>query len=110
MISQLYEKTLRRDLFRLAIMTLATVVIWIGLETYRAFTKSQIKSEIRRQIVPLTPSLDLDTMETVNQRLLVEPVNWESLESAPIFPVEAEDEVATESGDLTAPEASPSGS
>ncbi|AKM79779.1 MAG: hypothetical protein UX85_C0001G0063 [Candidatus Beckwithbacteria bacterium GW2011_GWB1_47_15] len=104
MISALYEKKLKRDIFRLSLMTLITVVIWIGVATYRAFTKSQVGGKIKSQIIPLTPTLDLDTMELTDQRLKVEPVNWDSLQ--PVF--EVVPETAEPEASLSE-EASPSG-
>jgi hypothetical protein len=79
MISQLYEKRLRGDLFKVAVASLITVVIWVGVATYRAFTTEDIKVEVKQQIRTLTPSLDLDTIENIKQRQVVPEINWNSL-------------------------------
>ena len=82
MISQIYEKRLRRDLFRLSIVTLATVVFWIGITIYKGLTKDQVTGEVKKQILPLTPSLDLDTMNNIERRLVVPRDDWNSLKIA----------------------------
>lgn len=82
MISQIYEKRLRKDLFRLSVVTLITVVFWIGVATYQTITKDRVAPEVKKQILPLTPSLDLDTMNNIERRLVVPRDDWSSLEIA----------------------------
>lgn len=82
MISKLYEERLRHDLSRLAILTLVTVVIWIGVSVYQALNKSQLAPDVKKQILPLTTSIDLDTMEEIKQRQTVVTADWTSLEPA----------------------------
>ena len=79
MISILYEKKLRKDLFRLSILTLITTVVWIGISTYRALSKSEVKPKVKKQLIPLTPSIELDTMKEIKQRRQVPEMAWESL-------------------------------
>lgn len=79
MISKLYEQKIKKDLLRLAVLTVIVVIIWIGLAVYSSFKQSQIKPEVIKQLSPLTPSLDLDTMESVKQRQQVLPENWSGL-------------------------------
>jgi hypothetical protein len=111
MISKLFEQKLKRDLLRIAVLTVITVLIWIGLTTYWAFKKSQIKPEVQRQLVPLTPSLDLDTMENIKQRQPVTAQDWKSLGLEPEKPQIIqlpETEAATGGAELAAPEATSS--
>ena len=82
MISKLYEERLRQDLSRLAILSLVTVVIWIGMSVYQALNKSQLAPDVKKQILPLTTSIDLDTMESIKQRQTVTTADWTSLEPA----------------------------
>lgn len=82
MISKLYEERLRHDLSKLAILTLVTVVIWIGVAVYQALNKSQLAPDVKKQILPLTTSIDLDTMEEIKQRQTVTTADWTSLGSA----------------------------
>lgn len=96
MISKLYEQKIRRDLLRLAVLTVVVVVIWIGLEVYRSMRQSQVGPEVKKQLSPLTPSLDLDTMESVKQRQQVLPEDWSSLRRVLEIPTTPE---ATASGE-----------
>jgi len=79
MINDRLEKRVKKDFFKLAILTLITTVIWLGMVTYKALTKSQIKPEVKKQLTPLTSTLDLDTMEQISQREIVPPADWNSL-------------------------------
>ena len=79
MITKLYENRLRRDIFRLSIITLATVLIWIGIATFRTLSKEQIKPNVKKQIVPLTATIDLDTMENIKKRRQIPDVAWENI-------------------------------
>jgi len=79
MISQWYEIRLKKDLFRLAIVTLITVVFWVGMTTYKALNTSKVNVSVSRQIKSLTPSIDLDTMNDVAQRQIVPQEDWASI-------------------------------
>jgi len=79
MITKLYENRLRRDIFRLSIITLVTVLIWIGIATFRTLSKEQIKPNVKKQIVPLTATIDLDTMENIKKRRQIPDVAWENI-------------------------------
>jgi hypothetical protein len=88
MITKLYEQRLKKDLSRLAILSLITVVIWIIIAVYRALNKSQITPDVKKQILPLTTSIDLDTMELIKNRVIVTEANWANLnlvENQPIL-------------------------
>ena len=102
MISQMYEKRLRKDFFRLSVMSLIVVVVWIGMRTYQAFNKDQVTPEVRKQILPLTPSIDAETMIDVRQRLIIPLANWGSLEAQ--LPVVVTHPEASGSGSLVLPD------
>jgi hypothetical protein len=80
MITALYEKKLRGDLFKLSILTLVTVLLWVGVATYKALSKSQVKPDVKKQLIPLTPTVDLDTMESIKQRRQVPLAAWKSIQ------------------------------
>lgn len=80
MITALYEKKLRGDLFKLSILTLVTVLLWVGVATYKALSKSQVKPDVKKQLVSLTPTVDLDTMESIKQRRQVPLAAWKSIQ------------------------------
>jgi len=52
MINNWYEKKFKKDFFRLSILTLATVIIWIGMTVYRTLNSSQVKPEVTKLLLP----------------------------------------------------------
>lgn len=99
MITKLYVNKLKRDLRRLAVMSLITVVVWLLFSTYRVLTRPQVKPDVKKQLTPLTASLDLDTMDQVKTRLVTPAIDWNSLgQTAPVFVVSE----ATESASVAA--------
>lgn len=82
MLSLTKEKRWQKDLYRLSIITLITVMVWIGTAVYKTWSKNQVKPEVKRLSLPLTPSLDIDTMESIKQRQITPAINWENLSSA----------------------------
>lgn len=114
MLTKLYEQRLRKGLFRLSIITIVTVVIWIGLGTYRSLTKIKIDSKTARQIKPLTPSIDLDTMDRIEGRHKIEAVDWSKLQpqlpdSLVLLETTPSGKLASPSGDFNSPLATSSG-
>ncbi len=107
MLTKLYEQRLRRDLFRLSIVTIITVVIWIGLSTYRSLSKSKVSPKVAKQIKPLTASIDLDTMDKIKSRQKIEAVDWNKLQ--PQLPDSFVLLEATKSGELVSSPATASG-
>lgn len=79
MMTKIYANRLKKDLLNLAVFSLITVVVWLGLVTYRTLTKSQVKPDVKKQLEPLTASLALDTMDQVKQRLKTPAIDWSSL-------------------------------
>ena len=101
MISKLYEKRLRSDLFKLSIISVVTVIIWIGVATYQSLSKSKVSKITKMQIKPLTARLDLDTIENIKSRREIVQVDWTDL--TPQLPsglVLPDIDAATESGQV----------
>ncbi len=112
MMTKIFAARVKKDLLRLAIFSLITVVIWLGLVTYRTLTQSQVKPDVKKQLEPLTASLALDTMDQVSQRLKAPPIEWDSLgQTTPVFVVEEATASASPEPEEASPssEASPSG-
>lgn len=59
---------LGKDALILSILTLITALSWIGLDVYRALTKSEIPRVLQKQIAPLNPKLDWETIENLRQK------------------------------------------
>ncbi|MBU1499329.1 hypothetical protein KKE48_00465 [Patescibacteria group bacterium] len=82
MINNRYQKKYGKDFFRLSILTLATVIVWIGMTVYRTLNYSQVKPEVTKLLLPLTPTLDLDTIEKIRQREIIPEADWNSMQPA----------------------------
>ena len=53
----------------ISIMTLITVLVWAGLEIYRAFTKNTIPTVTQEQMRPLDPKLKRETIENLKESI-----------------------------------------
>lgn len=69
-----------KDALILSIMTLITVLIWIGFDVYRALTKTEIPQILQKQIAPLNPQIDRETIEKIKTK---ETISEEELERIP---------------------------
>jgi len=94
----------------LAILTAITTLLWVGFEVYRSLTKEPADSVPPEITAELSPSLDLDTLSKVTQRIYLEDneigeieiINSDTLTQAP-------EEVVEEAINEGVPEATPSG-
>lgn len=62
------KKQLSRDILILSILTVITVFTWIGFEVYRALTKTEIPTVLKRQIEPLNPVIKRDVFEDLKSK------------------------------------------
>lgn len=90
----------------LASMTLIIVFLWIGFEVYRSYTETTIPKVITELIKPLSPAIDLATIEDIEKRYQIstEELN-KPIETISTPETETEEEAtpsqtATESGNL----------
>lgn len=58
-----------RDLFLLSIFTFITVLSWICFELVETTRTSTVSSTVNQAITPLTPKLDTDTLDVLEQKL-----------------------------------------
>ena len=66
------EKQKTPNLVVIGVLTLITIVLWIGLGAFRAFT-SEAPSKVPAEILePLSPSLDVETLGEISSRLFFE--------------------------------------
>ncbi|MFZ5365753.1 MAG: hypothetical protein ACOZBZ_00485 [Patescibacteria group bacterium] len=59
---------LSRDLFFVSILTAITVLTWIVLDTYRAFTKKDMPKVLQEQLEPLNPEIDTKVFDNLSKR------------------------------------------
>ena len=57
-----------RDIVVILIMTLVTISAWVGFETYRAYTRSNIPPVLAKQLLELSPQLDMNTLGRLESR------------------------------------------
>lgn len=62
------KKRISQETLNLAIITLTTVLIWTGFDIYRAYTRTQVKPDVRKQLTPLNPKLDTETLEDLSNK------------------------------------------
>jgi len=60
---------LGKDALILSIMTLITVLSWIGFEIYRTATMSTISRATREQMTPLNPKIEKTIIEDIKKNL-----------------------------------------
>ena len=70
-----------KDVLVLAILSLITVLSWIGFEVYRAATESSIPRVTKEMLIPIQPNLDRETIEQLKQSLTF---SEEELNSLPV--------------------------
>lgn len=58
----------RKELFILTLVIFLSIVIWIVFDIHRAKTISTISEKNLRQVVPLTPTFDNDTIRKLKNR------------------------------------------
>ncbi len=57
-----------RDLFLISIFTFVTVLSWIFFELVKTTKTSTVSSTVNQVITPLTPKLDTDTLDILEQK------------------------------------------
>lgn len=88
MITKTYEHRLKKNMFRVAILSTITVIIWLGITTYHSLTQSQISPEVKKQLLPLTTSLPVDTINQINQRTIAPEIDWDKINQGDLLMVD----------------------
>lgn len=63
------EFKLGKNILILSIMTLITVLTWIGFEVYRVATKTTIPKVTQEQLTPLNPKIKKETIEKLKTNI-----------------------------------------
>lgn len=58
-----------RDLFLISLFTFITVLSWIFFELVKTTQTSTISTSVNQIITPLTPTLDTDTLDILEQKI-----------------------------------------
>lgn len=60
---------LGKDALMMSIITLLTILTWIGVEVYRMATKTTIPEVTQQQMLPLNPTLKREVLESLKTGL-----------------------------------------
>ena len=52
----------------LIVFTLTCIIVWIGLSLYFSFKKTSLPLNVQKQLQPLSPVLDVETLKSLNSR------------------------------------------
>lgn len=63
---------LKRQLLEMGILTLVTVLIWIGYGVYSALTNPSQSQVTKEELLPLPKNISLQQIEKVNERMVIE--------------------------------------
>ena len=78
----------QRDVLFLVISTFVLIVAWIGFSIYHNLVSSTITKPVAEKIVPINPTFDTKTINTLKERKNIEPIfqtkSKEATESAAI--------------------------
>lgn len=97
------KKDSQRNLV-LSILTLITVIVWVGFEVYHAATKSNVKPEVRNLLAPVNPKLNTEILDQLKDK---KQVPWEDIKNSSAVLILEEKEKETESGFNLETEATP---
>ena len=61
-------KDTEKDLFLISLFTFITVSLWITFELLKATKTSTVESSIERLVTPLSPTIDTDTLNVLQQK------------------------------------------
>ncbi len=64
----MHKNKIDRDIVVMLVMTLITLVAWVGFEVYRAYTKIAIAPVLAEQLREVNPVLDLGVLEIIEKR------------------------------------------
>lgn len=64
----------QRDVLFLVISTFVLIVAWIGFSIYHNLVSSTITGPVEEKIVPINPTFDTRTIDTLKERKSIEPI------------------------------------
>lgn len=64
----MHKNKIDHDIVVMLVMTLITLVSWVGFEVYRAYTKTVIPPILAKQLREVNPGLDLKVLDEIEKR------------------------------------------
>lgn len=80
-----------KNILVLSIMTLITVIVWVGYEVYHTYTQTTVPRIIKELIKPLSPSIDEAAIEDIKGKYQI-PEEELNIITQPIIELETEEE------------------
>jgi hypothetical protein len=97
------------NLINIAIVTLVTIVAWIGFSVFREVTKEPEPTVAQEVLIPLDPTLNTTTLSQIESRFYVSDQEAESLIGQTVI-IEEEEEDKEDTEESTQPSPSPTAS
>lgn len=102
------KRQISQQSLTLSILTLITVLCWGGFDIYRSYTKTTVKPDVRQQLTPINPKLELDVIEDLEALRAIPreeisniPFDLIEIEEAEVEEVEVGSEEATEEAEIS---------
>ncbi|MDP3955526.1 MAG: hypothetical protein Q8Q15_04170 [bacterium] len=86
-------KTFSKDILTLAILTIITVFVWIGVDVYRALRKPTPPNIPAEQLLPLNPKLETRVIDDLTNRQMLERETLINQETVPEEPSNEENNI-----------------
>lgn len=80
-----------KNMLVLSIMTLITVIVWVGYEVYSAYTKTTVPRIIKELIKPLSPNINETAIEEIKKKYQI-PEGELDIVTQPAIESETEEE------------------
>jgi len=62
------KSKINRDLLVISILTLITILSWIGMDVYHRLTKTAVPEVVERQLLPLDPKIKTEVLNYLENR------------------------------------------
>jgi len=96
-----------KNILVLSIMTLITVIVWVGYEVYSTYTQATVPRIIKELTKPLNPNIDEEAIEDIQEKYQI-PEEELNVVTQSIIELETEEEEETEEEIEPEEEATPS--
>lgn len=73
---------IKNNIYKLSLLSFITVALWIGLEIYWSYQKTDPPSNLKNQIEPLNPNLDTELIYSLSSRTHVSLEDLSQLQQA----------------------------
>ncbi len=84
------------NLLIFAILTVITLVVWIGFEVYRLVNKSPQTNVPESILTPISPNLDQEVLSKIEKKIYINESELENLINSQTNPIEPDIEAGSE--------------